>query len=129
VPGARLGNKFFEDAAGHFALLEGSLGMPLHAENPVSLGGAFDGFDDSILRRAGDHAQRIAGGSHGLVMTGVDGEALLPGEEDEVESGATTAACWMTSVRGAPSGRACCTGDSMCWTRVPLRQTFKVCVP
>ena len=27
--------------------------MPLHAENPVSLGGALDGFDDSILAASG----------------------------------------------------------------------------
>ena len=78
MPGARLGHQFFENPARHFVFFEGSLGMPLHAENPVSLGGALDGFDDSILRRAGDHPQRIAGRGHRLVMAGVDGEAAAP---------------------------------------------------
>ena len=49
MPVPRLGNEFFEDMARHFVFFEGSLGMPLHAENPVLAGSAFDGFDDSIL--------------------------------------------------------------------------------
>jgi len=33
--------------------------MPLDAEYPVPGSGAFDGFDDRVLRRAGDDAQAI----------------------------------------------------------------------
>ncbi len=77
MPGARLGDEFFEDMTRHFVFFEGSLGMPLHAENPVSAGNAFDGFDDSILGRAGHHAQGIARHGHRLVMAGVDGDLLF----------------------------------------------------
>ena len=60
MPFTRLSNEFFEDTARHFVFLEGSLGVPLHAKNPVSVGSAFDGFDDSVLRRAGHNPQGIA---------------------------------------------------------------------
>src|ERR1700687_3588261 len=61
--------------------------MPLPAENPLSFGGAFDGFDDSVLGRAGHHPQRIAQGGDRLVMTGVDGDVLSAGERSERGAG------------------------------------------
>src|SRR5208282_842780 len=87
MEGTRLGDEFSEDAARHFVFLEGSLGVPLHAEDPVPGGGSLDGFDDVVLGRAGDDAQGIAGGGYCLVMAGVDGDVLAFGERGEAGTG------------------------------------------
>src|SRR6266496_156441 len=80
VKAAGLGNELPKDPARNLILLECPLGMPLHAQNPVSRGRALDRFDDIVLRRAGHHAQRIAWRSDRLVMTGVDGNRPGAGE-------------------------------------------------
>src|SRR5580698_8676077 len=67
-----------EEVAGGGAVVEGTFGMPLHADDEwaaAALGRAFDGFDDAVLAAAGGDAHAVAGNPDGLVVAGVDGQA------------------------------------------------------
>ena len=54
--------------------LDAALRVPLQPKDEVARVGAFDGFDDGILRATSGHAQSIAHNSDRLVMAGVDRE-------------------------------------------------------
>ena len=49
-------------------MIDRALRMPLHRKHEMIRGGALERFDDSVLGRAGDHAQSIADNVRGLVM-------------------------------------------------------------
>ncbi len=87
MEGAGLGDELFEDSTRHFVFIEGSFGMPLNAEHPVSGGGTFDGLDDGVLGRAGNDAKSVPGDGDGLVMAGVDDDGCVAGEGGEGGAG------------------------------------------
>jgi hypothetical protein len=61
-----------EDGSRRFILINGPFRVPLYREHEMIRRSSFERFDDSVLRRARDHAQPIADGVRRLVMTGID---------------------------------------------------------
>jgi hypothetical protein len=78
-PGSRFGDKAGEQCPGGSTEIIGPLRVPLNPEDEmgmrvVGILTAFNCFDHSVLRAAGDHAETIARNPDGLMMTGVDGK-------------------------------------------------------